>query len=85
MNSPAYPMLSDRRNIVVIADEAHRSQYGFRARIEQKTGEIAYGFAKYLRRHERTFTGGIKSGLHATHRVPSMEMPPPGTIMWTCG
>lgn len=45
----AYPMLSDRRNVVVIADEAHRSQYGFRAKIEQKTGEIAYGFAKYLR------------------------------------
>jgi type I restriction enzyme R subunit len=44
-----YPTLSDRRNIVVIADEAHRSQYGFRARMEQKTGEIAYGFAKYLR------------------------------------
>jgi type I restriction enzyme R subunit len=44
-----YPILSDRRNIVVIADEAHRSQYGFKARIEQKTGEIAYGFAKYLR------------------------------------
>jgi len=45
----AYPMLSDRRNIVVIADEAHRSQYGFKARIERRTGEIAYGFAKYLR------------------------------------
>ncbi len=45
----SYPTLSDRRNIVVIADEAHRSQYGFKARIEQKTGEIAYGFAKYLR------------------------------------
>jgi type I restriction enzyme, R subunit len=44
-----YPMLSDRRNIVVIADEAHRSQYGFRAKIDQRTGEIAYGFAKYLR------------------------------------
>ncbi len=44
-----YPILSDRRNIVVIADEAHRSQYGFRARIAQKTGEIAYGFAKYMR------------------------------------
>jgi type I restriction enzyme R subunit len=44
-----YPMLSDRRNIVVIADEAHRSQYGFRAKLEQKTGEMAYGFAKYLR------------------------------------
>lgn len=44
----AYPVLTDRRNVVVIADEAHRSQYGFKARIE-KTGEIAYGFAKYLR------------------------------------
>lgn len=45
----AYPMLTDRRNVVVIADEAHRSQYGFRARVDAKTGEIAYGFAKYLR------------------------------------
>lgn len=44
-----YPILSDRRNILVIADEAHRSQYGFRAKFEQKTGEISYGFAKYLR------------------------------------
>ena len=35
--------------MVVIADEAHRSQYGFKARVERKTGEIAYGFAKYLR------------------------------------
>ena len=44
-----YPVLTDRRNVVVIADEAHRSQYGFRAKIEHKTGEISYGFAKYLR------------------------------------
>lgn len=44
-----YPALTDRRNVVVIADEAHRSQYGFRARVAQKTGDIAYGFAKYLR------------------------------------
>ena len=44
-----YPVLTDRRNVVVIADEAHRSQYGFRAKIERKTGEISYGFAKYLR------------------------------------
>ena len=42
-------MLTDRRNVVVIADEAHRSQYGFRARVNRKTGEIAHGFAKYLR------------------------------------
>lgn len=44
-----YPMLTDRRNVVVIADEAHRSQYGFKAKISQDTGEISYGFAKHLR------------------------------------
>ena len=44
-----YPILSDRPNIIIIADEAHRSQYGFKAKVDQKTGEIAYGFAKYLR------------------------------------
>ncbi|MEI6799710.1 MAG: type I restriction endonuclease subunit R [Pseudomonadota bacterium] len=43
-----YPPLTDRRNVIVVADEAHRSQYGFKARIE-KSGDIAYGFAKYLR------------------------------------
>lgn len=44
-----YPMLSDRRNIVVIADEAHRSQYGFKSKLNEKTGELHYGFAKYIR------------------------------------
>ena len=47
--STDYPVLTDRRNVVVIADEAHRSQYGFRAKVAAKTGEISYGFAKYLR------------------------------------
>ena len=31
-----YPVLTDRRNVIVIADEAHRSQYGFRAKVESK-------------------------------------------------
>ncbi len=44
-----YPVLTDRRNVVVIADEAHRSQYGFGAKMERSTGEVTYGFAKYLR------------------------------------
>jgi len=44
-----YPILTDRWNIFVTADEAHRSQYGFRAGVDCKTGEISYGFAKYLR------------------------------------
>src|SRR5690606_36003255 len=41
--------LTARRNVVVIADEAQRSQYGFRARVDAKTGDISYGFAKYMR------------------------------------
>ena len=44
-----YPLLSERRNIVFIADEAHRSQYGFKAKIKKDTGETSYGFAKYIR------------------------------------
>ena len=44
----SYPVLSNRRNIVVIADEAHRSQYGHYAKAK-KTGEISYGFSKHLR------------------------------------
>jgi len=52
-----YEMLSDRKNIVVIADEAHRTQYGFKAKtIDAKDGKgnvvgkkIVYGFAKYMR------------------------------------
>ena len=44
-----YHVLADRRNVVVIVDEAHRSQYGLRSRIERRTGKIFYGFAKYLR------------------------------------
>lgn len=52
-----FPLLSDRQNIVVIADEAHRTQYGFEAKarsLKNKEGketgsEIKYGFAKHLR------------------------------------
>jgi type I restriction enzyme R subunit len=43
------PVLTERDNVIVICDEAHRSQYGFKARVDQKTGEFLYGYAKYLR------------------------------------
>jgi len=55
---PEYDLLSERRNVIVIADEAHRTQYGFEASLkdlkDSETKEvigkrIAYGFAKYLR------------------------------------
>ena len=47
----SFDLLSERENIVVIADEAHRSQYGFGAKTLIKNGEAhtKYGFAKYLR------------------------------------
>jgi type I restriction enzyme R subunit len=46
-----HELLSDRRNIIVIADEAHRSQYGFGAKNRQtEQGMVtSYGNAKYLR------------------------------------
>ena len=43
------PVLTDRRNVIVIADEAHRSQYGFEAKVNTKTGELKFGYAKYIR------------------------------------
>ncbi|MEM9355841.1 MAG: type I restriction endonuclease subunit R [Pseudomonadota bacterium] len=43
------PVLTDRRNVIVMADEAHRSQYGFDARLNRQTGERRYGFAHYIR------------------------------------
>ena len=49
---PVY-ILTERKNVIVIADEAHRSQYGFAAEIVQRTHQdevdIKYGYAKYLR------------------------------------
>ncbi len=47
--SAVYETLSKRENIVVIADEAHRTQYGFKAKLDKETGAIKYGFAKYMR------------------------------------
>ncbi|MBK7055153.1 MAG: type I restriction endonuclease subunit R [Leptospiraceae bacterium] len=52
-----YETLSERKNIIVIADEAHRTQYGFKAKtIDDKDEKgniigkkIVYGFAKYMR------------------------------------
>ena len=46
-----FPVLSDRSNIVVIADEAHRTQYGFEAKLKGKPGAERYqaGYAQHLR------------------------------------
>ncbi|MEV4780101.1 type I restriction endonuclease subunit R [Burkholderia sp. LMU1-1-1.1] len=46
-----FPILSERSNIVVIADEAHRTQYGFEAKLKGKPGQETYqvGYAQHLR------------------------------------
>lgn len=43
----SFPVLSTRSNIVVIADEAHRTQYGFNAELKVDTLKVADGQARY--------------------------------------
>lgn len=53
----AHPILSERSNIVVVSDEAHRSQYGNKARlvdVKDENGNVTdqryvYGYSKYMR------------------------------------
>ncbi|WP_019879755.1 type I restriction endonuclease subunit R [Succinispira mobilis] len=45
------PVLTDRKNVIVMADEAHRSQYGFGAEVvkDDSEADTKYGYAKYMR------------------------------------
>jgi type I restriction enzyme R subunit len=63
-----FPELTDRRNVIVIADEAHRSQYGFDARLNRETGERRYGFAHYVRQAlpHASFIGFTGTPIEAT-------------------
>ena len=45
----SFDCLSERRNIVVMADEAHRGQYGLKEKVDVKTGEIKIGSARIIR------------------------------------
>ena len=65
-----YETLSERDNIIVIVDEAHRTQYGFKAKIDKETGRITYGFAKYLRDAlpNATFIGFTGTSVEKTDR-----------------
>ncbi len=42
-------VINDRSNIIFMADEAHRSQYGMDGKLDRETGEWKYGMAKYMR------------------------------------
>ena len=70
-----FPLLSDRRNIVVVADEAHRTQYGFEAKLRMpKASTASYGAIT---------TGDGESALQAgkTEFAP----PPYGTSSYQVG
>ena len=45
----SFECLSERRNIIVMADEAHRGQYGLKEKVDAKTGEIKIGTARIIR------------------------------------
>jgi type I restriction enzyme, R subunit len=47
-NETKFPALTERRNVFVFTDEAHRSQYGFSARID-KENKFKVGYAQHLR------------------------------------
>ncbi len=69
-----FPLLSERRNIIFMADEAHRSHYGFKAHVVKSKSEdaayLAYGFAKYLRDGlpNATYIGYTGTPVEATDR-----------------
>jgi len=73
-----FPLLTDRSNIVVIADEAHRTQYGFEAKLKTRklpgslsTGDstsaaalhVAEGPARYLERYEAGYAQHLRNAL----------------------
>ena len=69
-----YPMLSDRHNIVVIADEAHRTQYGFEAKlkapktpiqgaIDPKALKAAEQSASYLTQYQVGYAQHLRDAL----------------------
>lgn len=44
-----FPLLTARKNVIIMADEAHRSQYGLSAKVNTASGQRSYGYAHYLR------------------------------------
>lgn len=45
----SHEALSERRNIIVMADEAHRGQYGLTEKMDEKTGKLKIGTARIIR------------------------------------
>ena len=44
-----FPVLTDRSNVVIATDEAHRSQYGLKSKLDEKSGKYKIGYARHMR------------------------------------
>lgn len=61
-----FPVLSDRHNIVVIADEAHRTQYGFDAKLKEvklQENKIAEASAQYITKYQVGYAQHLRDAL----------------------
>ena len=68
----SFPMLSDRHNIVVIADEAHRTQYGFEAKLKTvKAAKVAANDSNVLLAAEPTSTYQVGYAQHLRDALPN--------------
>ena len=75
-----FPVLSDRHNIVVIADEAHRTQYGFEAKLKERKVPVA----QVLYAQEATSVIATGDGVPTAHHV-AFEPPPLVTERYQVG
>jgi type I restriction enzyme R subunit len=67
-----HPLLTDRANVIVFADEAHRTQYGFKAKLVVGANGVrqSLGFAAYVRQAlpNATFVGFTGTPVSAQDR-----------------
>ena len=79
-----FPVLSERHNIVVIADEAHRTQYGFEAKLKtrRKSYKPNEALATVNQAQAAINTVATGDGMSAQHRV---EFAPPAYAVNTNG
>ncbi|MBP6753608.1 MAG: type I restriction endonuclease subunit R [Alicycliphilus sp.] len=84
-----FPVLSERSNIVVIADEAHRTQYGFKAtlKIRQRGGAagLESNRALALAGQAQPAIKSIVTGDDQSHAMPADFAPPPYTARYQAG
>jgi type I restriction enzyme R subunit len=66
----SFECLSERRNIIVMADEAHRGQYGLEEKVDLETGAIKVGMARVIRNSlpNATFVGFTGTPISAKDR-----------------